>query len=654
MRALHAFKQLDTQASLWDTVMQQGSMVVWGPISSPLSSVSVIIFFQPSCCGTFFVEVSDKSEFDTLKESKQIEVVGDAVEGGGSVQPTSMQVVVDNLSPSTKYFVRVYKDGVNGVDEDKESRKKSESHSVDDGDVPVTESKYGDENHQEVTAAPNTRAKVHFYSQRCSFWTLPSEEDQEGGAQPVVEPADAGVEILHEHDGAPARCAPVALHCVHAELSPKLLLASAYNASTPGIVCMVGDPVAAPDHATQIEQEGYMVDTWALHTQNASLSNHSSLLRSAAVVLSWNDSRFGSDMDIRAEEVAFKRHNHDLKKYTKKYGKGGKKANSKALPPPVLQRPESSCSLSSLVSAFPVTYSDGDSARSVYKSIMIGPDVQLLLLDIRSGYISKEQAKWIKDTITTSDALWKIVVSGLPLGIEPKSEEKDEDAAARPGSRHRSRISSGTLSLVDDEGNNAKVQSVDSKKDVENDDCDEFGRSRTSLPYLVSSIHRSLERKKNATDVDDGVDDESNSKAADTVIDEQGDNSSTISAEAVVDATKLDDTVTVQSGIVFVTSNPSANYGQVPFTAVYDPADTGVSFCAEINFGGNCDGTEAVPQPPYAKTPHLNSTFLREVALPKGQYQCDLRLNANGSLTVEMFCAGKVSPRKHFTQTFKK
>ena len=53
---------------------------------------------------------------------------------------------------------------------------------------------------------------------------------------------------------------------------------------------------------------------------------------------------------MRAEEVAYKRHSHDLKKYMKKYGKNGNHVNSKAPPPPTLVRPHVSRSLLSLTS----------------------------------------------------------------------------------------------------------------------------------------------------------------------------------------------------------------------------------------------------------------------------------------------------------------
>ncbi len=52
-RAMHAFIQLDTLRSLTETVHQQGSLVIWGPISMPLPSTSGITFFQPGRGGTF-------------------------------------------------------------------------------------------------------------------------------------------------------------------------------------------------------------------------------------------------------------------------------------------------------------------------------------------------------------------------------------------------------------------------------------------------------------------------------------------------------------------------------------------------------------------------------------------------------------------------
>ena len=117
--------------------------------------------------------------------------------------------------------------------------------------------------------------------------------------------------------------------------------------------------------------------------------------------------------------------------------------NSKAPPPPTLVRPHVSRSLLSLTTALPITYSENSSVRHVYKTMMIGSHIQLIMLDLRSGRMGKEQAKWLKETLESSSALWKIVLSGLPVGVEIDSSGKpmgnidDQDNVGVASSRHR-------------------------------------------------------------------------------------------------------------------------------------------------------------------------------------------------------------------------
>ena len=98
--------------------------------------------------------------------------------------------------------------------------------------------------------------------------------------------------------------------------------------------------------------------------------------------------------------------------------------------------------------------------------------------------------------------------------------------------------------------------------------------------------------------------------------------------------------VEVESGIVFISSNPSSDFGFAPFMALYDPADTGTSFCAEINIGtsGSFDKTKD-----FARgfvTDHLNSKFILEEKLTQlptsHQYQLMLQLNTSGALAVSI------------------
>lgn len=47
---------------------------------------------------------------------------------------------------------------------------------------------------------------------------------------------------------------------------------------------------------------------------------------------------------------------------------------------------------------------------------MVGPYVQLFVLDHRRGYLGKEQGTWLRETLSASTARFKIILSGTPFG----------------------------------------------------------------------------------------------------------------------------------------------------------------------------------------------------------------------------------------------
>ena len=732
-RAKHAFKQLDTLQSLSETVAQQGSLVIWGPISSPLSPTSVVTFFQPGRSGVYIVEVSEYANFSTIFQRKNVEVLQDHNHEENPVSsatiPGAMQVVIEELTPSTKYYIRVYSKEVNDNDitksdscgeRDNQDTKAdttasgragtSDLHSDSEQMNPQEMQRKGDISHPDnsniSTATTNKTIRAFFFSQSCSFWTLPTDEvlTEEKNIFSGGSPPEEKHDPLEYNEAADneqkSLCLPVRLNCVQANFHHDVMPIVAdyesrglHKGQIPEVTCLLGDPVAAPVDATQIEQEEYTIDTWKFYTQNMALRSNLSLLRNSSLLLGWNDSRFGSDVDVRAEEVAFKRYSHDLKKHSKKYGKGGKKANNKAPPLPVLVRPQVSKSLHSLITALPIEYTEEDcSTRHIYRTMMLGPYVQLIILDLRSGYMSKEQAKWLKDTLTSSSTMWKVVISGLPIGVEAARFQSATDAndctggGNRPNSRHRSRIPSGTISLQGDhvgDGDGEKkeeeiktlksstrLQASTDRLESEKEDCDEFGRSRTSLPYLISSIHRHFERKKSATTENETAEDDNSqgleSAGAGVAVDGSAQEGVSVVDAGNVTDTALDSgdtgksigrsTVCVESGIIFVSSNPDPGYGYAPFMAVYDPADAGTTYCAEVNIGSsgnvssknakNSDSDDMVAR--GAVTEHLNTEFLQEENLSKvphdSQYQSQLQLNDDGTLSVSIFRARRAIP----------
>lgn len=47
-------------------------------------------------------------------------------------------------------------------------------------------------------------------------------------------------------------------------------------------------------------------------------------------------------------------------------------------------------------------------ARFLYRSLMVGPTVELFILDCRDGYLGTQQAAWLKESLERSVATWKV------------------------------------------------------------------------------------------------------------------------------------------------------------------------------------------------------------------------------------------------------
>ena len=60
--------------------------------------------------------------------------------------------------------------------------------------------------------------------------------------------------------------------------------------------------------------------------------------------------------------------------------------------------------------------SEDEETRKLYKSVLLGPHVELLVLDTRRGYLGKNQGKWLKGRLINSTATWKVVLSGTSFG----------------------------------------------------------------------------------------------------------------------------------------------------------------------------------------------------------------------------------------------
>ena len=76
-----------------------------------------------------------------------------------------------------------------------------------------------------------------------------------------------------------------------------------------------------------------------------------------------------------------------------------------------------------------------NACRMMYRSVMVGPDVEVVVLDMRGGedrggdYLGKEQAAWLQHTLQNSTAQWKLVLCGRAAGVV--CLHPDHEVAAR-------------------------------------------------------------------------------------------------------------------------------------------------------------------------------------------------------------------------------
>ena len=61
---------------------------------------------------------------------------------------------------------------------------------------------------------------------------------------------------------------------------------------------------------------------------------------------------------------------------------------------------------------------------------MLGPYVQLIVLDHRRGYLGKEQGAWLRETLSASTARFKIILSGTPFGATSSACHTETEAPA--------------------------------------------------------------------------------------------------------------------------------------------------------------------------------------------------------------------------------
>lgn len=78
--------------------------------------------------------------------------------------------------------------------------------------------------------------------------------------------------------------------------------------------------------------------------------------------------------------------------------------------------------------------SEDEETRKLYKSVAMGPHVELLILDTRRGYLGRSQSKWLKHRLSTSSASWKVILSGTSFGrVDVEANEGSQATVENQG-----------------------------------------------------------------------------------------------------------------------------------------------------------------------------------------------------------------------------
>ena len=323
----------------------------------------------------------------------------------------------------------------------------------------------------------------------------------------------------------------------------------------PLFTAILGDVFASgPSHMVE-HRAFYDGGAIAFHHENACVGpNPMELFRNGATFLGWNDGQLGSDVALKAEEIVHRQHLSDVKHWTRKYKDNGgnskrkgksRSSDKKEVPPePEFTRPPASIALSALASTFPVAIASEDSSatRNIYHAYFLSNDVQVISLDMRGGYIGKQQARWLRSMLTNSLAHWKIILCGACISATDASSNAE----------------STTEGAV-----NSETEATAARVSVKTDDTGEYGWATSSIEHMLCKLQ------------------------SDAIAEAGSEDAGAASVDASIDAAT---SVAVTSGIVFLSAGRNAGY-----VTHLNPLAAGnkTAFAAEV-----CCGSALARQPP--------------------------------------------------------
>lgn len=151
-----------------------------------------------------------------------------------------------------------------------------------------------------------------------------------------------------------------------------------------------------------------------------------------------------------------------------------------------------------------------ENIRHLYRSFWISKEIEVYVLDSRHGYLGKEQARWLKDSLRKSTAQYKLIFSGKSFGLQfmnqideyinferedgngdvqgeesqtegTEAEEEGEDVEETPtpedGTNEQKEKSSSQKSKV----SSSRQKALEATKE----EFDEDGLGKTSLQHVI-------------------------------------------------------------------------------------------------------------------------------------------------------------------------
>lgn len=132
---------------------------------------------------------------------------------------------------------------------------------------------------------------------------------------------------------------------------------------------------------------------------------------------------------------------------------------------------------------------------------------------MRGGYLGRQQAKWLRSQLESSTATWKLILTGQPCGLVKAAQSFG--GQSKPQSR--ASLTPETSILGSDpfpppfDGDGAAAGGGKSERPAggrvqmtlppaqDLDECDELGRPKSSLSYVVASMQRRADAVANGS-----------------------------------------------------------------------------------------------------------------------------------------------------------